>query len=167
MTTQDDDRALGRIDYDPGDGFSLDDARDLAAGFRNRTASALAVHRQLDAAGMLSEHTLLEYRCHASRRGCLLLRVFDTPVGPAVYKPPFRLSPDKNAGTHPAARAARTTDGERRWDANADLLDVDPPADAGVELWVSCDHVHRYSIPSERVNADLAGHRGGVIIIGN
>lgn len=163
--THNDERALGRIEVDPDTGFTLDDARDLAAGLRNRTASALAIHRQLDAVGMLRERTLLEYRCDSSRRGCLLLRVFETPVGPATYKPPVRFSPAKNANTHPAARAALTTDGDRRWEASADLLDVDPPAGTGVELWVSCDHVHQYAIPSERVNADLRKHRGGVVVI--
>ena len=165
MTTPANDRTQGRIEIDPATGFTDEDARDLVAGFRNRTASALVIHRQLEAAGMLRQRTRLEYRCRSNRRGCLLLRVFDTPAGPAVYKPPVRYSPAKNAYTHPDARAKNTTDGDRRWEASADLLDTDPPAGAGVELWVSCDHVHNYVIPSERVNADLRKHSGGVIVI--
>lgn len=149
------DRALGRIDVESLGGFTVEDARALINGMRNRTASALALHRQMDATGELARLTLLEYRCRS--HGCLLARVFTTPVGPAVYKPQHRYSPGRNARTAAAARERLTTDGERRWVESADLLDVDPPPGLGVELWVNCDHLLDHALPSEQICLDLEG----------
>lgn len=149
-----DERHLGRITIG-ADGVTADDVRDMLDGMRNRETSAMALHRSMEASGSLPRHTRLEYRCRQG--GCLLVRVFDTPAGPAIYKPAFRYSPGRNTGTHPNARERLTTDGDRRWQESADLLDIDPPSGLGVELWTNCDHLLDHPLPSERINADLAG----------
>lgn len=147
------DRDLGRIDLEPGTAITAGDVQAMFRGMKNRQQSALAVHRSMVASGSLARHTRLEYRCHD--HGCCLARVFDTPKGPAVYKPSFRYSPERNENTAPTARQRETLDGERRWREQADLLDVDPPAGQGVEYWLNCDHLLNHPLRSEQINADL------------
>lgn len=158
-----DERSIGRIDFDPAVGFTTEDAEDLLTGMYDRMASALALHRMLAATGDLPTATLLEYRC--AERGCLLARVFPTPAGPAVYTPAFRHSPSRNESTAVAARAKLTNDGDRRWAERADLLDTDPPAGLGVELWLNCDHLLDRPLPSETINADLAARRAWPVLL--
>lgn len=148
------DRELGKIEFDLHRGVSVEDAIAVREGMQNRENSALALYKMMRTSGQLPGKRLVEYRCR--KQGCLVLDVFPTPAGPAVYLPAFRYSPTRNADTHPEARAKRTSDSERRWVESADLLDVDPPAGLGVEYWVNCDHLLDYPVPSERVNSDIA-----------
>lgn len=152
-------REHGYVEFDPKVGFTLDDARALTNGTQRRESDALALHHNLQATGDLQRHTLIEYRCSTDRH-CLLLRVFRTPYGrPAFYKPPFRLSPKRNASTSPAARARRTSDGDRRWIESADLVDLGAPDGLGLELWLNCDHVSDYPLPAVALERDLATRR--------
>lgn len=157
------DRALGRVEIEPDGRFTTEDAQALRDGMKHRQRSALALHGLMQQSGQLPSATLLEYRCR--RHGCLLLRVFQTPEGPGVFRPAFRRSPEANASSHATARKEHTSDGDRRWVAAGELLDVDPPTGLGVEWWTNCDHLLNAPIPSERINADLSsGTRGKVLI---
>ena len=116
--------------------------------YETRPAELLALYERMKHTGQLDRNHLVSYRC---KKGCLLLDVFLSPRGPASYKPPFKNSPQANEETHPAARATRTTDGERRWVANVDLV-LSPP----LEYWLNCHHLPKKVYTAEEVHADLA-----------
>lgn len=160
---EDDQERLGRVVFEPAVGITLDQARVVREGMQHREQSALAMYRAWRDSDDLGARRVVSYRCRAE--GCLLLDVFSTPVGSAVYKPAFRFSPNRNDATHPQARATRTSDGDRRWVETADLLDSDPPAGLGVEYWTQCDHVLDHPLPAERVVSDCATRRGEVIFL--
>lgn len=145
-----DDRSLGRIELTPGVPFNLDDAAALRDGMQTRQSSALALYRLARTAGTLSDVVVTSFRCSQAR--CLLLDVFNTPVGLAAFIPAIKYSDARNAATAHEARGRRTSDGERRWVEHADLLLPDY-----LEYWVSCDHVLDARVTGE--DARLAATR--------
>lgn len=118
----------------------------LAANMATRQRRALARYKELDKARDIVGHRLLAYRCP---RGCLLLDVFDTDDGTALYWPRHRRSDATNAGTDPKARATRTTDGDHQWIDRADTLAIMHTA------WLNCDHVLDLSLPAAEIVARL------------
>lgn len=114
--------------------------------------------------------TLAKYRCKA--RGCELLTCWQTPLGRLVYQPHFKLSPARNEATSvPAARAKRTTDGNRRWVSV--IVDLDQllgfaNADMTVGLEIKCDHIIPRLVPVvdlvTEVEQATPGHPRRIII---
>lgn len=145
------------IEFDPSVGISAEQVAALRDDYEKRPAELLALYEKMRETGDLNRNRLVSYRC---QKGCLLLDVFLTPRGPASYKPPFSYSPKANEVTSPDARATRTTDGERRWVANVDLV-LPPP----LEYWLSCKHVHNLVHMAERVHSDLTERHQKPIII--
>lgn len=85
---------------------------------------------------------LAEYRCPS---GCLLLYVWRSPMGVLFYQPPYKLSAARNdAQSSPSGRAKNTRDGERRWNAQAGILDRLRSWESEVGLSLQCDHVQRH-----------------------
>lgn len=123
-----------------------------------RTSQLLALHRMLEASMMLKRATLVEYRC--SQHRCLLGRIFDSPIGPALYLPSFRYSPQRNERTDVDARAGSTLDGERRWRESAEILTD------FLEPWLQCDHVLDFPLEPGRTIGDAAARKGETIIVG-
>lgn len=147
MSAEDDDALpFGAVEFDRETGISEDQARAVVDGMQQRQGSALSTYRLYRNAGLLERQRILSYRCAAHR--CLLLDMVRTPVGPAVFLPSFRFSPDANTETDATARLERTTDGERRWVERADTLAV-MPAGNGFDYWVNCDHVHNQPVPAD------------------
>jgi hypothetical protein len=139
----------------------MDEPSDLWSAARRdataRSAEMLAFYRLLRETGELGNKRLLAVRCRRGR--CLLLDIFQTPVGPAVCVPRVKFSESRNASTSPAARETRTTDGQRRWNEHADLLEV-----AGNGWTLSCDHaLDRPLMLAELQNA-LARHEREMLI---
>lgn len=149
LTTCDD---IGRIEW------SVEATQALRGSATSRAAQLLAVHRMLDNASMLQRVTILEYRCQ--QRRCLLGRIFESPIGPALYLPTHRYSPERNEGTDVDARAVLTSDGERRWAESAEVLTD------FLEPWLNCDHVLDFPLAPGRTIVDAAEHRGEVVLIG-
>jgi len=136
-------RRLGFIPFNSRGGADPtdDDVRDAVDGRQPRGSSALAVYRLARESRQLGGKRgkrMRAFRCATG--GCLLLDVFDTPEGLAVFHPAVRLSPDQNDDTDLEARAERTSDGERRWVEHADLLRD------GVEYALTCEHALNWPI---------------------
>jgi hypothetical protein len=106
----------------------------------NNTRREVIAHHEAGVRGVL----LVEYRCRA--KGCLLLRVWQTPNGPEFLASGYRLS---NRYTL-AGREGETWD----WGGRLD----DYPA----TLWVPlmCNHVTERTCVSE-IRRDLAGRTPG------
>lgn len=82
---------------------------------------------------------LVEYHC--AQRGCLLLRVWASPYGPAFHKPPYVLSAERNlASSNADGRANNTTDGFNRWKGATDVW-VDVKEDPRFGWSLNCRHV--------------------------
>lgn len=147
----------GHVTLRPGQSTTAGDVRSILDGARRRQRETLALHGMYVQTGTVARETLLEYRCTTAR--CLLLRVFRTPLGPAVFLPRYRLSDAENADTDADARAESTSDGIRRWDASADTFRD------WAEYWASCDHVLNHKLPGERIAADMRTHAHGVVLL--
>lgn len=130
------------------EGISLDGVARLIADMDSRQRSALSAYRKLADERAISRARLLSYRC---TRGCLLLDVFETTEGPALYWPRHRRSPGANAQTSPEARATRTLDGDRNWIDRAELVSVMRHFDA--EL--NCDHVRSELVAGAAISEQL------------
>jgi len=73
--------------------------------------------------------------------GCLLLRVWLSPLGYCFYRPAYRVAPGRNADTSTeSGRAANTTDGSNHYRHSAGVLDDhrDWPDDTVTDL--ACAH---------------------------
>ena len=108
----------------------------------------LAVYDRLLAAGRLRQVLLVELRCSS---GCLLLHCFSTMHGRVVVKPGYKQSRKVSAKANPKAVQSRTTDGERRWQRTAWLLEEMLPDNNNFS--VSCGHVHLRPLPHKRIDA--------------
>ena len=88
----------------PSDGADDAFVQQLMDAMVSRTKSVLAMYRVHRDSGTLDQYRMVTYRCP---RRCLLLDVYQTPGGPAVYFPPFELSAEetKPTGTGGADRA--------------------------------------------------------------
>lgn len=154
--------AFGSVEL-PADGsLTSENLADMLNGMASRQQSALALHRALSSApGSACSASLLTYRCRKHR--CLLLDVFNTPVGLAIYWPPFKLSPEHNERTADSARIERTSDGQRRWVERADLLrSIDA---RGMFLEMNCDHVSRHPRTADEIREDVRRHAKGEVLI--
>jgi hypothetical protein len=141
-----------------GGEFSLDDVRHLVSGMDGRQKSALAMYRVHREARTLDQYRLVTYRCP---RRCLLLDVFRTPAGPAVYFPPFKLSEEHNQRTAEDARIERTSDGVRRWIERAEMLAI---FKSGLYLELNCDHVSRHILTGDEITATITAANDTVIV---
>ena len=105
-----------------------------------REQSILASYERLSTRDLMSG-LLVEYRCH-TKKNCLLFRCWRTPAGDVYHLPAYKLEARRNAAaSNDSGRIANTTDGLRRWRAQAgdvDTLRAWPPT-APFEL--HCDHV--------------------------
>ena len=128
---------------------------------QQRMRDTLAVYRVMAASGTTAKNRITVYRCATHR--CLLLDVFNTPAGPAIYFPLARRSPERNATTAPAARETRTTDGDRRWVEHADLLDFYHQGE-DYEFKVSCDHVLEHVLPADDVRQAMARRTPEILV---
>jgi len=142
-------------------GISEAAAGALVTDMVNRQKSALVMYRVHREAGVLDKYRLLTYRCP---RRCLLLDVFRTPAGSAVYFPPVKLSPDHNTETAEAARIERTTDGERRWVERADMLAALGNGPRLPPLHLNCDHT-RSSLALDDIHEALRTLPVGTVIL--
>lgn len=101
-----------------------------------------AVHESAQGRRAVRRGALVELRCSA-REGCLLLRAWawHSPHGIAYYRPPYKLSPARNAATSsPEGRLKNTRDGDRRWQSRAGMLE-DFAAWPDARMPIQCDHV--------------------------
>lgn len=148
---------MNAIEFDREAGISLEQAEQLLSELRSRPEQLLALYESMSKSGELKRNRLVSYRC---KKGCLLLDVFQTSNGPAAYRPPFKLSPKSNENTDAQARIKRTTDGQRRWVANVDLL-LNPV----LEYWFYCDHTHQLAYSASKVHEDIAKKRSSPILL--
>ncbi len=157
-TAKHDEPAFGSVEIDPGSGVTIEHVSRLNALTEQRRRSALALYLQARAIDDLFKIRLVSYRCTAAR--CLLLDIFTTPAGPAIYFPPVRLSPSRNVNTSPAARLSRTTDKDRRWVEHADLML------AGDEwtYYLDCDHVAQFELASSDARMDVTRRTAEVLV---
>ena len=135
------------VELGPG-GIDAAGVASMLAGMRARQSSALGVYKRLVADREIGRHRLLSYRC---ARGCLLLDVFESPGGVALYWPTHRRSPSANAETAPAARAARTLDGDRQWIDRAETLEIMRNLTASL----NCPHVLDRPVPADEIATRL------------
>ncbi|MGI9083988.1 MAG: hypothetical protein ACR2FE_01695 [Aeromicrobium sp.] len=149
---------FGRIEINPETGLTDENAHHLMAGLENRKQQALALHRALRGDSGVATNSLLVYRC---KRRCLLLDIYNTPVGLAFYLPPFKLSPEENVQTDEDARIERTSDGVRRWIERADLLDsIRHP----LFLKLNCDHVRRHPVTEAEIRAAVRRAEAEIVV---
>ena len=149
-------------DYEFDPSVPLDGPASITAAFDNMEhlqRSSLVMYRIHRDSQALEKYRLLTYRCH---RRCLLLDVFRTPAGPAVYFPPFKLSPEQNERSAPDARTERTSDGVRRWVERAELLSV---FRSGLYLELNCDHVSRHVLTGDAITDAMTTRPGTTIAI--
>lgn len=145
------------IEFDLAAGISLDQVRSLIDGAKTRPVEMVALYETMKKTGELTRNRLVSYRCS---KGCLLLDVYQTPDGPAAYRPGFKYSPQANEATSPAARLTRTTDGDRRWVANADMV-LSPP----LSYLLACNHVQQLTLEAVTVHTDLGKRAKGPILL--
>lgn len=108
---------------------------------------SLAQYKQLRQAGQLSRYLVVEYRC-ADPAGCVLARVFTTPSGTFVHKPPHTYTSSAGAMRAAAGYRARTE--------SAYPLPAPPLA-----VVLTCDHVYaRRDVDVVLVDIALAHRRG-------
>ncbi|MGI8682426.1 MAG: hypothetical protein ACR2JO_09950 [Mycobacteriales bacterium] len=116
-----------------------DDLGGVLSARLQQSALLLAAYEAADPA-TLRRVELAEYRCRLKR--CLLLFCWQAPGARLVYLPGYKLSRLRNErDSVPSARAARTSDGDRHWNARVVVLDelVGWGPSAGLPL--ACDHV--------------------------
>lgn len=116
------------------------------ASMTERQENLLAYRERLVASGQLKSVLMAELRC---QRNCVLLQVFQTKQGPALYHPRFKLSARLNEQiTSESARAAHTVDGDRHWDSRADSFELMQSVGAatGELTKVRCDHVQGFMV---------------------
>ena len=115
---------------------------------------ALAWVESLRRRGEAAQHRAVTFRCS---RGCSMLEVYPTPRGIVIYRPRYRLSPERNAAQSNAeGRAANTEDGNRRWKAHAGFL---PTGWEGWTMPLACDHSEGGVTPDEITSAVASGKR--------
>lgn len=129
-------------------GVSASDVEQLVAGTERRRREVRAYLASLESSGALSKRAVVQYRCR-SGRGCDLGRLVSSPMGLILALPAFRLSPERNASTSVESRASHTSDGDRRWQPNSDVL-----PSGGVEPLLRCDHVDAYPVTAEQMHRD-------------
>lgn len=129
-------------------GVSASDVEMLVTGTERRRREVRAYLAMLEGVGALSRKTVVQYRCR-SGRGCDLGRLVSSPMGLILALPAFRLSPERNASTSSGSRATRTSDGDRRWQPNSDVL-----PSGGVEPLLRCDHVDAFPVTAEQMHRD-------------
>ena len=111
----------------------------------------------------LSSVLILEYRCP---KGCLLLHVWNSPIGRLWYQPRHKLSKTRAvAETVEEARLKRTEDGLRVWKARGGDFDDFikffnfDPTQGGLSM--NCDHVREVVLLCDRLETDAAAGRPG------
>lgn len=108
-------------------------------------AVLVAAYDLLKTKRRLGTHRILTYRCPDR---CLLLDVVASNIGTILYAPPYKLSQSINdTSSVPSARAERTSDGNRRWNARAMIAN-------GFDFGIQCDHV-RDLVTAKRLEVDL------------
>ncbi len=132
-------------------------AASIAEGVRERDARAnraLAAYHRMSTRSIQTS-LLVEYRCR-SRTDCLLLRCWRAATeGDLFYLPPFKTEPVRNLATSvAAARAQRTTDGDRRWVEQAGHLDDLRELGNGYGLSLNCNHIQLFH-PATALIADV------------
>ena len=106
---------------------------------------------------------LAEYRCP---KRCLLLHIWQSPVGRKYYQPPYRLSPEVTENeTVDSARRKRTEDGYRKWRGRGGSIDEliefsEGLAPGMVGLNLTCDHI-RAVLSAEQIAADIVAVHPG------
>ena len=96
----------------------------------------------------VARRAVLVYRCP---RGCTLLCVFRVDGRLFGYKPAVKMSDTVNrANSVPAARAKKTTDGDRRWRPYAF-----PLSRAGGPMEIGCNHARAKVELDTAVEADI------------
>ena len=99
-------------------------------------------------AAEVARRAVLVYRCP---RGCTLLCVFVVGGRRFGYKPAVKLSDEVNrANSVPAARATKTSDGDRRWRAYAFPLSL-----AGGNMAADCNHIRSKVDLDTAIDADI------------
>lgn len=141
--------------------FSIGAIVEATADARSREQSALAMYLLAKQAGLTENNRILIYRCRAHR--CLLLDVFLTVAGPAIYFPTTRFSPSANEKSAKAAKIERTTDGDRRWIDHADLM-LDGANRQ--KYWLSCDHVRDHQVGGGEIREAMARHETEILVDG-
>lgn len=134
-----------------------DDPAAPPASRDQRNALNLARYNALRGSNRLREVLLGEYRC---RHGCLLLHAYVVRGRTMIYLAAYKLSPKANERTVAAARARRTSDGERRWNGRVLELDEMLTWDGVARADVNCDH-HRGVLDPRDIRDDLSGARPG------
>jgi hypothetical protein len=116
----------------------MDNLAELFQESERRRAQVTAYYRVLKEAKKLNNVLVSSYYCDDGG-GCLLLHIFQTPIGLAFFLPKYKLSRAENESSSNAeGRANNTDDGDRKWTFQSDAL----PASGNLTL--NCDHVRNY-----------------------
>ncbi|MDI9629574.1 MAG: hypothetical protein QM286_13720 [Acidobacteriota bacterium] len=105
---------------------------------------------------------LVEYRCAAKQ--CLLLRAWNSPLGPATYQPPYILTPERNLALSSASgRGANTTDGNNHWRERGGLWSYTDDWGNSLGILLACRHVYVSVLASDIHRDILAGAPGSPV----
>lgn len=120
------------------------------------------LYRALLVSGRIPQLRRMTYRCSTSAR-CLLLDAVETPMGVLLHQVRYKYSPDENVRrSSEDGRRANTFDGVNHWRDRTYWIEQSAlsfPADIGMRLGVSCDHVLDVALMASDFHADWsAGH---------
>lgn len=102
---------------------------------------------------------LVEYHCAA--KNCLLLRIWQSPHGPAFFRPAYTLTPERNlARSNEAGRANNTSDGFNRWKESAARWVSATGVKDQMGWTMNCRHVDAHVRVAE-IDKDLAAAIAG------
>lgn len=131
-----------------------DDLRRVTIAQRER--SAAIVRHYLDNRVALRSSLLVEYRCAAKGRGCLLLAAWQSAQfdGWAYVVPQYSLSPALNTESSNQSARSKNSDGSGRWNARGGVLDDLRGWGEQVGLGLNCDHRRQVFMSSVDLLAD-------------
>lgn len=87
----------------------------------------------------VADSMLAEYRCSA--KGCLLLRVWNSPNGEEFYAPAARVSGRYSTAGQFNWLGFNRTDANKTGDRAGRVADIDIPGNLGGWIWLLCEHV--------------------------
>lgn len=105
----------------------------------------------------VKDSLLAEYRCRA--KGCLLLRIWQSPNGPEFFAPSARVSDQNTSAGQWHWLGFNRTDPNKTGD-RAGHLDSLASLQRGGWLWLLCDHV-KEAVWVRDIRQDIAGQTPG------